>query len=188
MFSLDHTDRTIISLLAENPESSQSEIAQKLRMSQPSIGARIRKLKKHGFIAHQVGVSITKTKTGIAKIDVYAKDSAKILENMKEKCPLFLNGFITSGRHNLCLFLVFEDISSVNACIDHDLRENPLVSDVEVSIVVSSAREVIVPMNLRPRKNKTSSCGRQCNKCNRYNSEQCYGCPNTIYYKGILFK
>lgn len=125
---------------------------------------------------------------GIAKIDVSAKDSAKILETFKEFCPLFLNGFITSGRHNLCLFLVFEDISSINACMNHNLRENPFVSEVEVSIVVSSAREIIFPMNLNPRKNKTSSCGKQCHKCNRYNSDRCYGCPNTIYYKGILFK
>lgn len=50
MYNLDDADRLIISLLAENPESCQNEIAQLLDISQPSVGARIRKLKNKDLL------------------------------------------------------------------------------------------------------------------------------------------
>jgi Lrp/AsnC family leucine-responsive transcriptional regulator len=186
MLTLDETDRKVISLLAKNPELSQSEIGHLLKISQPAVGARIHKLRKQGIIAHQVGVNLMKAKLGISKIDVSTNNSAKILE-IFEKCPLFLNGFVTSGKHNLCLFFLFEDLASLNACMDCHLRGNPLVSDAELSVVVSSARDVIVPMKLLRRKTEVSFCGEQCDKCDYYKSERCFGCPNTIHYRGVLF-
>jgi Lrp/AsnC family leucine-responsive transcriptional regulator len=186
MLTLDETDRKVISLLAKNPELSQSEIGNLLKISQPAVGARIHKLRKQGVIDHQVGVNLRKAKLGISKIDVSTNNSAKILE-IFEKCPLFLNGFVTSGKHNLCLFLLFEDLASLNACMDCHLRGNPLVSDAELSVVVSSARDVIVPMKLVRRKTEVSFCGEQCDKCYYHKSERCFGCPNTIHYRGVLF-
>jgi len=186
MLTLDETDRKIISILAENPELSQSEIGYLLKISQPAVGARIHRLKKQGAIAHQVGVNLRKAKLGIAKIDVSTNNSAKILE-IFEKCPLFLNGFVTSGKHNLCLFLLFEDLASLNACLECHLRGNPLVSDAELCVVVSSVRDVIFPVKLIRRKMEIPPCSEECTECYYYKSERCLGCPNTIHYKGILF-
>jgi len=186
MLRIDQTDREILSLLAKNPELSQSEIGQLLKISQPAVGARIHKLRKQGIIAHQIGVNLRKADLGIAKIDLSTNNSAKILE-IFEKCPLFLNGFVTSGKHNLCLFLVIEDLASLNACMDCHIRANPDISDVELSIVVSSARDVIFPMSLTKNKTEVSSCGEQCDKCYYYNSKQCLGCPDTTHYRGVLF-
>ena len=186
MLTIDETDRKIISLLAENPELSQSEIGQLLKMSQPAVGARVHKLRKQGAIAHQIGVNLRKAHLGIAKIDLSTNNSAKVLE-IFEKCPLFLNGFVTSGKSNLCLFLVIEDLASLDACMDCHIRANPHVSNVELSVVVSSARDVIFPMNLIRRKTEISSCDEKCGICYYYKSERCFGCPNTTYYKGVLF-
>jgi Lrp/AsnC family leucine-responsive transcriptional regulator len=186
VLTIDQTDRKILSLLAENPELSQSEIGHLLKISQPAVGARIHKLRKQGVIAHQIGVNLKKANLGIAKIDLSTNNSAKILE-IFEKCPLFLNGFVTSGKHNLCLFLVIEDLASLDACMDCHIRGNPLVSDVELSVVVSSARDLISPLKLIRSKTEASSCGEQCDKCYYYKSERCLGCPNTIHYKGALF-
>jgi len=47
---MDRTDKKIISLLMENPDISQSEIASHLKMSQPAIYTRIRRLKNRGII------------------------------------------------------------------------------------------------------------------------------------------
>jgi Lrp/AsnC family leucine-responsive transcriptional regulator len=71
--------------------------------------------------------------------------------------------------------------------MDCHLRGNPLVSDAELSVVVSSARDVIVPMKLVRRKTEVSLCGEQCDKCYYFKSERCFGCPNTIHYRGVLF-
>ena len=47
---LDKRDREILSLLEQYPEMSQSDMAEKLKISQPSISARIYKLKKKGLV------------------------------------------------------------------------------------------------------------------------------------------
>ena len=186
MLPMDETDRKIVSLLAENPELSQSEIGQILKISQPAVGARVHKLRKQGTIAHQIGVNLKKANLGIAKVDLSTNNSAKVLETF-EKCPLFLNGFVTSGKHNLCLFLVVENLESLDACMDRHIRATQHVSDVEISVVVSSARDLIAPMKLIRKKTEVSSCGEQCDKCHYYESERCFGCPNAIHYRGALF-
>jgi len=52
MLVLDDVDRKIISLLSKISELSQSQIAEIVKISQPSVGARVRKLKNQGLHAH----------------------------------------------------------------------------------------------------------------------------------------
>ena len=186
MLRIDEVDKRILSLLAENSELSQSEIGRFLKMSQPAVAARLRKLKQRGIIMHQVGVNLRKTKLGFVRVDVSTNNSGEILK-LFEKCPLFLNGFVTSGNRNLCLFLVSEDLASLDACIDRHVRANPNVSDVEFSVVLSSARDFISPLKMIREKAEFSPCGGRCEKCSYYKSKRCLGCPSTIYYKGVLF-
>ncbi|MBN1861231.1 MAG: winged helix-turn-helix transcriptional regulator, partial [Candidatus Thermoplasmatota archaeon] len=49
-FSLDEKDRKIISLLHDNHEISQEEIAKKVKLSQPSVAMRIKRLKERGIL------------------------------------------------------------------------------------------------------------------------------------------
>lgn len=186
MLKIDDVDKRILSLLVENSELSQSEIARFLKISQPAVATRLQKLKMRGIIMHQIGVNLRKTNLGFAKIDVSTNNSGKILK-LFEKCPLFLNGFITSGRRNLCLFFVSEDLASLDACMDRHIRANPDVSDVEFSIVLSSARDFFSSFKLIREKTEDSPCSGRCDKCSYYESERCFGCPSTIYYKGVLF-
>lgn len=186
MLKIDELDKRILSLLVENSGLSQSEITRFLKISQPAVAARLRKLKNRGIIACQIGVNLKKTKLGFVKIDVSTKNSGKILK-LFEKCPLFLNGFITSGKRNLCLFLVSEDLASLDACMDCHIRSNPNVSDVEFSVVFSSARDFISPLKMIRKKTEISPCGGRCDSCSYYKSDRCLGCPSTIYYKGVLF-
>jgi Lrp/AsnC family leucine-responsive transcriptional regulator len=186
MLKLDDTDKRILSLLADNSELSQSEIARFLKISQPAVATRIRKLKQRGIITHQVGVNLGKTKLGFVRVDVSTNNSGEILK-LFEKCPLFLNGFVTSGKRNLSLFLVSEDLASIDACTDRHIRANPNVSDVEFSVVLSSARDFVSPLKMIREKTDFSPCGGRCEKCSYYKSKRCLGCPSTIYYKGVLF-
>lgn len=186
MLKIDEVDKRILSLLAENSELSQSEIARFLKISQPAVATRLRKLEDKGIITHQIGVNLKKTKLGFAKIDVSTKNSGSVLR-LFERCPLFLNGFITSGKRNLCLFLVSEDLASLDACMDCHIRSNPNISDVEFSVVLSSARDFVSPLKMISEKTEVSPCSGRCDKCSYYKSDRCLGCPSTIYYKGVLF-
>ena len=134
---IDKRDREILSLLERNPEMPQSDIAEKLKISQPSVSARMHKLKQKGALAHVVGMNLKKVNLYMAKVDVIANNTSSVLDIFKD-CPYFLNGLIVSGKHNLCLFFIGEDIATLEAIVDGHLRSNPLVKGAEVSIVIAS--------------------------------------------------
>ena len=182
---LDETDRKIISLLAENPDLSQSAIACQLEMSQPTIYARMKRLRNSGTIAHVVGINLKNVKFYIAKVEMTAKDPWKVLGFFKN-CPMYLNGLITSGRHNLCLFFVSEKLQAIESCINHHIRRNPNVVDAEFNVVITPAKDLVVPVKLWNEKKDKSPCGKRCTEQSCYPSEKCLGCPATIFYKGTL--
>lgn len=100
---IDKRDREILSLLEKSPEMSQNDMAEILKISQPSVSARIHKLKQKGALVHIVGMNLKKVKLHMAKVDVTANNTSSLLDIFKD-CPYFLNGLIVSGKHNLCLF------------------------------------------------------------------------------------
>lgn len=182
---LDETDRKIITLLVENPDISQSAIARHLNLSQPAIHARIRKLKDKGLIACMVGLNLKKTNFYIAKIEMTAKDPWKVLDFFSN-CPMYVNGLITSGKHNLCLFFISEKLQAIESCINHHIRKNPNVMDVEFNVVITPAKDFVVPIKMWHEKKEASPCGKRCTEEPCYPSGKCLGCPATVFYKGNL--
>ena len=180
---IDEVDRKIISLLMENPKMSQSAIARVLGISQPAVYARIKQLEEAGIIERVVGVNLKKTSLYMAKIDVTAKDPWKILEFFKN-CPMYINGLVTSGRHNLCLFFVSEKLSAIESCINFHIRRDADVTDVEFNVVIATAKNLVVPTRVRRERKRISPCGRKCDEEPCYLSGKCIGCPATIFYKG----
>ena len=92
----DETDKKIISLLMEKPDMTQIAIANHLGLSQPAMYARIQRLRKAGIITRIVGVNLREVDLHMAKVEITAKEPWKIIDFFS-KCPMFLNGFITSG-------------------------------------------------------------------------------------------
>ncbi|TRZ91057.1 MAG: Lrp/AsnC family transcriptional regulator [Methanosarcinales archaeon] len=186
---LDKRDRQILSLLEKNPEMSQSDIAEKLKISQPSVSARMHKLKQKGALAHVVGMNLKKVDLYMAKVDVIANNTSSVLDIFKD-CPYFLNGLIVSGKHNLCLFFVGEDIATLEAIVDGHLRSNPLVKGAEVSIVIAPMKDLILPIKMNFDLSSTPPCGNGCNckDCAHHISSRCLGCPVTGSYNGKIWR
>ncbi len=186
---LDKRDRELLSLLEKDPEMSQNDIADKLKISQPSVSARMHKLKKKGALAHIVGMNLKKINIHMAKVDVIASNTSTILDIFKD-CPYFLNGLIVSGKHNLCLFFVGEDIATLEAIVDGHLRNNPLVKSAEISIVITPMKDLILPLKMNFYSSNTPPCGNGCNcrECQHYISNRCLGCPVTNSYSGNIWK
>jgi len=63
----------------------------------------------------------------LAKVDITARNVETVLKHFK-KCPFYYNGLMVSGTHNLCMFLVGEDISTLEALVEHHVRRDPDVS------------------------------------------------------------
>jgi len=179
---LDEKDRRIISLLEENPQISQSDIAREVNLSQPSVGVRIRKLSEKGAIHYQVGMNFKTVGLNLAKVDVTAQNTPRLLE-IFNGCPFFLNGLITSGERNLCMFFMGEDVASLEAIVDKHLRTNSLVSNVNFDVVAAPIKDFVFPVKLDI-DGKNCQAEINCEECPFYNSDRCLGCPITPWYRG----
>ncbi len=185
---LDKKDRTIISMYAKNPDVSQEEIGDAIELSQPSVAARVRKLKESGAIETHTGVNPLKMGLSMAKVDVSTNNAQDILDVFRN-CPYFANGFTISGKYNLCLIFISENISTLEAIVNTHVRANPTVSAVEFNIIINAEKSLIIPIVLTPDITDAPPCGlaKECSECKTFHDKRCMGCPNTESYQGWLF-
>lgn len=183
---LDDKDRKIVSLFERNPDISQVDIAEQVGLSQPTVGARICKLKQSGVISATAGMNLIKVGLKLAKVDITTKNSISVLSQFKE-CPCFLNGFVVSGKENLSLFFIAEDISTIEAIIDKHIRGHPSVMDVDLGIIITTVNDLVLPVKLNVEKGDKTPCGLDCKECDYYTSNRCLGCCASKAYKGTFW-
>ena len=186
--TLDKKDRTIISMYAANAAVSQDDIAKAINLSQPSVAMRIRKLKNLGAIETQTGINPLRMGLHIAKVDIATNDTNELL-SMFEGCPYFMNGFVVSGRYNLCLFFLSEDISTLESIINGHIRQNKNVREVDFNIIISSAKPFVVATILTTDIKECPPCGilLECKDCPTFKTKRCMGCPAIGQYQGWFF-
>ena len=182
---LDETDRKILFMLSENPKTSQADLSSALKISQPAVSLRMRKLEEKGLLAHLVGTDIKKAELFLAKVDITTNRVEQLLETLN-KCPLYLNCFLTSGKHNMTCLMLGENIKSIMSCVDSRLRQNLPAENIEFDLIVTPTRPMVVPIKPQAERKKITPCGADCSTCNFYTSDKCLGCPTSIYYKGKL--
>ena len=163
---LDDRDHTILSMLQNNPYVSQDEIANKVKLSQPSVGARIRKLKERGILHTVNGVNFKIVDLKLAKIDVNTTDTFAVIKEFKD-CPFFINSLIMSGRYNLCLFFMASDLKRLEGIVNHHLRNNPKVKDMEMNLVISTAKDFVLPLNIDFENENQIKCNQNCKDCEK---------------------
>jgi Lrp/AsnC family leucine-responsive transcriptional regulator len=185
---LDRKDRIILNLTYGDQEISQDEIAKKLHISQPSVAARIKKLKGKGLIEQIIGVNLNKVGLKVAMVRVATTNTEKIL-NMFRDCPFFLNGFIISGKDNLVLLLVGDDMASLESIIDSHIRPDKDVQSVDFDVIITSIKDFVIPINIPTEALNNPPCGldHKCEECYAFKTNRCFGCPATGKYKGTFW-
>lgn len=185
---LDEKDRVIITMYAEDPNVSQESIARRVRLSQPSVAARISKLKEAGALEFQYGINPLKLGLYLAKVDVSSTRPDEILR-MFRGCPYFANGFTVSGKNNLCLLFFSESVATLEAIVNGHIRSNPTVTDVDFNIVITAEKELVVPVVLKPNRSPEPPCKMkgECRSCPSFRSKKCMGCPVTGQYQGAFY-
>jgi len=163
--NLNDRDIQIMELVMANPNISQAQIAEKLKLSQPSINSRLKKLKAKGVLAHNIGVDLNKANLFLARVDFTAKDANKIFQGLKN-CPYFVNGFTMSGKNNASVFFISEDLKKIDQIVNDELRIHDQVSDINVNVVVNTVNDFIFQPNFI-KNNKNKYCGKQtkCDVC-----------------------
>ena len=184
---IDEIDRKILRSLSEKPELSQLELSERLKISQPAISARLRKLKETGVLTYSVGTDIKKSQLFLAKMDIVTTETENVI-SFFDSCPLYLNSFLTSGKYNLTVLLLGENMRSIMSCVDSHMRNDPLIKDMEFNLIVTPIRDFIVPIRPTLEKKKTIPCETEtdCSNCTLYTNNRCLGCPASLHYRGSL--
>ncbi|RJS71631.1 MAG: Lrp/AsnC family transcriptional regulator [Candidatus Syntrophoarchaeum sp. WYZ-LMO15] len=187
-FKIDSKDREIITLLIENPEISQKEIAERINLTQPSVAMRLKKLKEMGAIERCCGINPPKLGLHLARVDVVSKDTEGLIKRFRD-CPYFLNGFVLSGKKNVCLLFVGEDIPTLEAIVNEHIRPLDEVESVEFNIVISTAKKLIAPVRMHIEQVEKPPCGIEieCRNCPIFKAQRCLGCPAIGQYRGSFW-
>lgn len=132
---LDGTDLKIINELSRDGRKSFVEIAKKTGLSQVAIKNRVEKLIADNFLKIQGQLNISKCYSVSASIEIEADEAtiAKLIEKF-EKSPLVYHLVKTSGRYNLLLSIVAQNLESIQTLVDREVRRNPGVKHIEMTI------------------------------------------------------
>jgi DNA-binding Lrp family transcriptional regulator len=182
---IDELDKKILCMLSQDPQVSHTELSKRLKISQPAVSARIHKLEEEGVLTYLIGTDVKKTQLFLAKVDI-STDNVEDILRFLDNCPLYLNSFLTSGRCNMTVLLIGENIRSIMSCVDSHFRKMLPARNMEFDLIVTPARSLIVPIKPNLEKKRVSSCGADCGSCTLYKSDRCLGCPVSVHYKGKL--
>jgi len=183
--NIDEIDKMILTLLARNPHLSQAEIAKEVNLTQPSVAARIEKLKTKRILKTQIGINPLELGLFIAKVDVSTTNSTLILEMFKH-CPYFINGYRVSGKYNLCLFFISENVKAIEALVDYHLRSLESVKEITFNLIIDAQKNFIVPVKFMHEDIDNSPCSDKniCTDCQYFVAKKCLGCPTSGINKG----
>jgi len=144
-FKLDNLDRRIIDLLQENGRLPQQEIARAIKLSQPAVAERIRKLEDRGVITGYVA-RVNAEKLG--------KDITAFV-GVGIEHPRFFDGFVqgvmkmhdvlechrVAGQDSYLLKIRTQNTRSLDKLLVEGVRTLPGVTRTFTTIVLSSAKE-----------------------------------------------
>jgi len=150
--TLDNIDKSIISLLQKDPAVSHSKIAQELGLSQPAIGARIKKLSDKGLISTIIGVNFQQLpEINLLRVNLKTTRPDDVLE-MAQFCPFVINGLKTTGENNITLFLASSNLKHLDSVLDRHFRGKNYVQHLEMDLITGMAEPFILPMNIEAEK------------------------------------
>ena len=130
LLKIDDTDKHIIEILQEDPDTTHSVIAEKVRKSQPAVGARIIKLKRKFLLTEHVGAEFDKIPIKLARIEISATNVHTLWKRF-ESCPHIINCFKVTGAFNLLIEIVAPNVKSIDIFVDECLRKDSGVHKIK---------------------------------------------------------
>ena len=66
---------------------------------------------------------------------------------MVKKCPFILNAFVLSGNKNISILVVWLNLKELEKIVNHDFRSNPIVTEVQMDLIIDVADDLVLPLN-----------------------------------------
>lgn len=157
LLKIDDIDRDIIQIVQEEPNLTHTQIAKRVKRSQPTVGMRIRKLEDAGVLVFQAGINLKKVDLCSANVQI-STDNPEALEALINKCPFMLNGFRQSGDFNFTIIIVAYRMEQLDRIVNNHFRNNPDIHQVEMNIITNVVNDFVLPFKL-----DFDRCGNECN-------------------------
>ncbi|MFX1241426.1 MAG: Lrp/AsnC family transcriptional regulator [Promethearchaeota archaeon] len=184
---LDNIDKQIINALYEKGRESLISLGEKVFksdkdiMSHAGVRKRIKKLEDSEILRIQGNINIKalKYKASIILLEMKNYDELRKIINSYSKCPrVFLLAQIT-GRYNLIMGIIGQNIDVLHRYINHcgpTNKEGILHS--EILFVSNLEAPEYLPLYLFNKKSQETECGNICKDCEAYLDGECDGCGN----------
>jgi len=142
---LDEVDAQIIKILQVNPNATHSEIAERVNLSQPTVGNRIKNLITSRILKFHAGFNIKTSPLYLAKLDV---QSGKVEEIRKivEQCPHVIHALRLSGLNNYIILIGSESLKGLDQVVNFHFRNNPKISKVSMELVTEIFNNFVLPL------------------------------------------
>jgi len=144
---MDAIDQQILDLLQDDPRTTQQEIARRVKLSQPSVAERIRKLEEQGIITGYVAtVDARKLGRDITVFIGVGIEHPRHLEGFAWKVlahPHILEAHRVAGSDSYLLKVRTMNTATLDALLIGYLRTIPGVTRTDTTIVLSSLKEGI---------------------------------------------
>ncbi len=142
---MDALDYRILDLLQRNGRATQLEIARTVRLSQPAVAERIRKLEERGVITgYTARVEPSRLGKDITAFIGLNIDHPKYFEGFTEKVkglPEVLEAHRVAGQDSYLLKVRTENTRTLDALLVETLRAIPGVTRTHTTIVLTSIKE-----------------------------------------------
>ncbi len=185
---MDERDLMIIRGLAADGRTPLEKIGERIGISRVAVTKRLRNMTNRGLL--KVGAMINPNKLDFKVLFISIEvanyeDLQKLVETYKD-CPRIISLIHAAGGYNLLALMYAEDertlMSILSGCSIRTRREvrrsevsvGRLIYPKYLPITLSSGGE-----------SESTPCGLSCGKCERYNAEQCLGCPSTKFYRPV---
>ena len=132
---MDAVDLKIISYLSQDGRASFADIGKGIKLSSVAVKNRVDKLMDGGILSVKGELNINRFYTMSACLFVVA--TSKAVQNLIEKLekrPEVYHISKRSGKHNLVLSILAQDIEGIEDFVDREVRLAPGVSTVEIAV------------------------------------------------------
>lgn len=142
---MDSVDRRIVTMLQRDARVTQHEIAKAVKLSQPSVAERIKKLEERGIIlgyvaradARKLGKDIIAfIGVGIGHPKYFAEFARRVLA-----MPEVLECHRVAGDDSYLLKVLTDNTSALDRLLIEDLRTIPGVTRTHTTLVLASIKE-----------------------------------------------
>lgn len=181
-------DMEIMRELENDGRTSISDLAEITGLARQTVTRRLEKMEESDQFRVLGGVNMKQNELRmvIASFEVIGNNELVSFLEFLNICPRVYTVFTPSSDSNVKTMLWGCDVETINSTIEcfRD-QENINLLGTEY-LGVPTGGYVFAP--LRIERNEYAPCGKKCERCSRYQSSQCKGCPSTKAYKNPLLK